>query len=55
MSQPEPSPHRPAALDELKWRGLVAISTDEAVLAAALDAGSLTFYCGFDPRSEERL
>ena len=35
-------------LDELKWRGLVAISTDEQELRAALD-GQITFYCGFDP------
>ena len=34
--------------DELKWRGLVAISTDEQELRAALD-GQITFYCGFDP------
>jgi tyrosyl-tRNA synthetase len=36
-------------LDELKWRGLVALSTDEAALGAALAAGPVTFYCGFDP------
>jgi tyrosyl-tRNA synthetase len=35
-------------LDELKWRGLVAISTDEQELRAALDS-QITFYCGFDP------
>lgn len=35
-------------LDELKWRGLVAISTDEQELRAALD-GRITYYCGFDP------
>lgn len=35
-------------LDELKWRGLVALSTDEQELRAALD-GQITFYCGFDP------
>ena len=38
-----------AILDDLRWRGLVANSTDEAALAAALDAGPITFYCGFDP------
>jgi tyrosyl-tRNA synthetase len=37
------------ALDELRWRGLVAISTDEAALRAALGAGPVTYYCGFDP------
>ena len=36
-------------LDELKWRGLVAISTDEQELRKALTSGPITFYCGFDP------
>jgi tyrosyl-tRNA synthetase len=36
-------------LDELGWRGLVAHSTDPDALQAALAAGPLTFYCGFDP------
>ena len=36
-------------LDELKWRGLVAISTDEDELRKALTTGSITYYCGFDP------
>lgn len=35
--------------DELVWRGLIHVSTDEANLKAALDSGPLTFYCGFDP------
>ena len=35
--------------DELKWRGLVALSTDEDELKAALAAGPITYYCGFDP------
>lgn len=35
-------------LDELKWRGLVALSTDEQELRAALDR-QITYYCGFDP------
>ena len=38
-----------ATLDELKWRGLLASSTDEEALAAHLDAGPVTFYVGFDP------
>jgi tyrosyl-tRNA synthetase len=38
-----------AILDDLRWRGLVANSTDAAALATALDAGPITFYCGFDP------
>jgi tyrosyl-tRNA synthetase len=36
-------------LDELQWRGLVALSTDEAALRGALAAGPVTYYCGFDP------
>ncbi len=36
-------------LDELKWRGLVALSTDEQELRKALASGPITFYCGFDP------
>jgi tyrosyl-tRNA synthetase len=35
-------------LDELQWRGLVALSTDEKELREALDS-PMTFYCGFDP------
>jgi len=36
-------------LDDLKWRGLVAQTTDEAALREALAAGPITVYCGFDP------
>jgi tyrosyl-tRNA synthetase len=36
-------------LEELKWRGLLAESTDEDALAAHLAAGPVTFYVGFDP------
>jgi tyrosyl-tRNA synthetase len=36
-------------VDELKWRGLVAQSTDEDALRKALANGPVTFYCGFDP------
>ncbi|MDH2444951.1 tyrosine--tRNA ligase [Amnibacterium sp. CER49] len=35
--------------DELQWRGLVHVSTDQDALAAALRAGPVTAYCGFDP------
>lgn len=38
-----------SVLDELRWRGLIAMSTDEAALAQALAAGPITAYCGFDP------
>jgi tyrosyl-tRNA synthetase len=36
-------------LDELSWRGLLALSTDLDELRTALDSGRVTFYCGFDP------
>ncbi len=39
----------PQILDDLAWRGLVAHSTDPTALGAALEAGPVTFYCGFDP------
>jgi tyrosyl-tRNA synthetase len=35
--------------EELQWRGLVAISTEEAELSKVLNSGTLTFYIGFDP------
>uniref|UniRef100_UPI0015F08D53 tyrosine--tRNA ligase n=1 Tax=Streptomyces phytophilus TaxID=722715 RepID=UPI0015F08D53 len=36
-------------VDELRWRGLLALSTDEDALRKALADGPVTFYCGFDP------
>jgi len=38
-----------ALLDELTWRGFIAHSTDPDALSAALDAGQLSSYVGFDP------
>ena len=38
-------------LDELDARGLVADVTDRAGLAALLDKGPVSFYCGYDPTS----
>ncbi|MEG9247682.1 tyrosine--tRNA ligase [Arthrobacter sp. Soc17.1.1.1] len=35
--------------DELVWRGLVYVSTDEAELRELLAGAPITFYCGFDP------
>lgn len=35
--------------EELTWRGLVHVSTDEVALEAALAGNLITFYCGFDP------
>ncbi|HEY5454913.1 MAG TPA: tyrosine--tRNA ligase [Acidothermaceae bacterium] len=43
MTQP------PHFLDDLAWRGLIAVSTDLGALRAALDEGPITLYCGFDP------
>ena len=34
---------------ELKWRGLVHVSTDEAELEKLLAGDPVTYYCGFDP------
>jgi tyrosyl-tRNA synthetase len=36
-------------LDDLHWRGLIAVSTDLVALRTALDEGPITLYCGFDP------
>ncbi len=36
-------------LDELTWRGLIAVSTDLGALRTAMDDGPVTYYCGFDP------
>ena len=36
-------------VDELTWRGLIALSTDEEALRKAFADGPVTFYCGFDP------
>ncbi|MDQ1605412.1 MAG: tyrosyl-tRNA synthetase, partial [Actinomycetota bacterium] len=38
-------------LDDLQWRGLIALSTDLGALREALEAGSVTYYVGFDPTS----
>lgn len=35
--------------DELVWRGLIQVSTDQASLRELLGGGPITFYCGFDP------
>ncbi|GLY33703.1 tyrosine--tRNA ligase [Kineosporia sp. NBRC 101731] len=51
VSTDEPVTSAPTAnvLDELKWRNLLSISTDEAELRKALGSGSVTYYAGFDP------
>ncbi|WP_394253704.1 tyrosine--tRNA ligase [Arthrobacter pityocampae] len=35
--------------DELVWRGLIHVSTDERELTELLGGPPITFYCGFDP------
>ncbi|MGN6446803.1 tyrosine--tRNA ligase [Amnibacterium sp.] len=42
-------PSFPSLWEELRWRGLVHVSTDEEALAAVLAGGPITAYCGFDP------
>ena len=36
-------------IDDLRWRGLLADTTDLDRLGGLLDEGPITFYCGFDP------
>ena len=38
-----------ALIDDLEWRGLIAQTTDRQALLRDLDAGSVTYYCGYDP------
>ncbi len=45
-SAPAASEH---VLDDLAWRGLIAVSTDLTELRQVMDEGAVTFYCGFDP------
>ncbi|MFD1713063.1 tyrosine--tRNA ligase [Amnibacterium flavum] len=35
--------------DEIRWRGLVHVSTDEAALRELLSGPPIVYYCGFDP------
>lgn len=41
-----------AFIDELRWRGLLTQTSDEAGLVEYLDAGCRTLYCGFDPTAD---
>ena len=47
--QASPTPAPSSVLDELRWRGLIAQTTDPTELAEAFASGPLTIYCGFDP------
>jgi tyrosyl-tRNA synthetase len=49
MDQQRNDPSFPSLWDELKWRGLIHVSTDEHALAEALAGQPITYYCGFDP------
>lgn len=44
-----PAPAPASVLDELRWRGLIAQSTDEVALGTALAGDPITYYAGFDP------
>ncbi|WP_343320027.1 tyrosine--tRNA ligase [Arthrobacter sp. TMP15] len=46
---PENDPSFANVWQELKWRGLVQVSTDEAALEGLLAGAPITYYCGFDP------
>lgn len=35
--------------DELQWRGLIHVSTDQGALAELIEGDPFTYYCGFDP------
>lgn len=47
--EPANDPTFESVWDEILWRGLVHVSTDQAALRELLSSGSVTYYCGFDP------
>ena len=49
LAQQKNDPTFSHVVDELKWRGLIALSTDEDALRKSLSDGPITYYCGFDP------
>ncbi len=46
---PANDPAFPNVWDEIVWRGLVHVSTDQEALRALLGGDPITYYCGFDP------
>ena len=46
---PTIDPTFPTVWDEIVWRGLVHVSTNEDELRELLSGPPITFYCGFDP------
>ncbi|WP_154605236.1 MULTISPECIES: tyrosine--tRNA ligase [Arthrobacter] len=49
LRAPQNDPSFANVWQELKWRGLVQVSTDEAALEELLAGEPITYYCGFDP------
>ena len=49
LRAPENDPSFANVWQELKWRGLIQVSTDEAALEELLAGEPITYYCGFDP------
>ncbi|MCF8549730.1 MAG: tyrosine--tRNA ligase [Pontimonas sp.] len=49
VSEQSNDPAFPSLWEELVWRGLIHVSTDEKALAQALAGDPITYYCGFDP------
>lgn len=49
LSQQANDPSFKNIWQELKWRGLVQVSTDEDRLEEALSGDPINYYCGFDP------
>ncbi|WP_104132451.1 tyrosine--tRNA ligase [Cryobacterium sp. M91] len=49
LAQQTNDPSFDSVWEEINWRGLVHVSTDETELKALLDGGPITYYCGFDP------
>ncbi len=45
----QPMDERTDVLDDLAWRGMIALSTDLDALRDAMAAGPVTYYGGFDP------
>ncbi|TFD10814.1 tyrosine--tRNA ligase [Cryobacterium sp. TMT1-66-1] len=49
LAQQTNDPSFDSVWEEINWRGLVHVSTDETELKALLDGDPITYYCGFDP------
>ena len=49
IAEPAIDPSFENVWDELVWRGLVHVSTDQQALRDLLSGDPITYYCGFDP------